>query len=138
MTHALRGGFVVAQSVHYGMEWDEEEQTSSMPLLRLRTYLIDAETGNGGLVGEDLPWIAWIGDSSFITIRSLPYPKLEVRALASHQLVQDHALDTQFVQLNAEHEPMGHVEQAEVARLPQVRPYSGRARGPAGRVPPIC
>ena len=54
-----------------------------MPVLRMRTYLIDQETGEGGVVSDDLPWIAWIGDSSFITVPSDPYPKVEVRRAVS-------------------------------------------------------
>lgn len=78
--HALRPGFIVLQAAHRGRPVPDQG-LSSMPTLRLRTYLIDQETGNGGVVGDDLPWIAWIGDSSFITVSSYPYPKVEVRAL---------------------------------------------------------
>ena len=78
--HALRPGFVVLQAVHQGRPVPGEG-LASMPVLRMRTYLIDQETGDGGVVSERLPWIAWIGDSSFITVPSDPYPKVEVREL---------------------------------------------------------
>ncbi len=78
--HALRSGFIVLQAAHRGRPVPDQG-LASMPVLRLRTYLIDRETGNGGVVGDDLPWIAWIGDSSFITVPSDPYPKVEVRGL---------------------------------------------------------
>ena len=76
--HALRRGFVVLQAAHRGHP--AGQGLASMPVLRLRTYLIDLETGNGGVVSDDLPWIAWVGDSSFITVASDPYPGVEVRA----------------------------------------------------------
>lgn len=79
---ALRPGFVVLQAAHLGRPVPNEG-LASMSTLRFRTYLIDQETGNGGVVGDSLPWIAWIGDSSFITVPSEPYPKVEVRALPS-------------------------------------------------------
>ena len=79
--HALRPGFVVLQAVHQGNP-PPGEGLASMPVLRMRTYLLDQETGNGGVVSDELPWIAWIGDSSFITVPSDPYPKVEVRALS--------------------------------------------------------
>ncbi len=78
--HALRPGFVVLQAAHLGRPVPGQG-LASMPVLRLRTYLIDQETGDGGVVSDDLPWIAWIGDSSFITVPSDPYPKVEVRGL---------------------------------------------------------
>ena len=79
--HALPPGFVVLQTLLYerpapGEEWQ---------MTRRRTYLVDRETGNGGLVSDDLPWIAWIGDSSFITVPAEPYPKVEVRAIKEKQ-----------------------------------------------------
>ena len=80
--HALRPGFAVLQAAHLGRPVPGEG-LASMPILRFRTYLIDQETGNGSLVGDSLPWIAWIGDSSFITVPSEPYPKVEVRALSA-------------------------------------------------------
>lgn len=79
--HALRPGFVVLQAAHRGRPVPDQG-LASMPVLRLRTYLIDLETGAGGVVSDDLPWIAWIGDSSFITVPSDPYPRVEVRALS--------------------------------------------------------
>ena len=80
-THALRPGFVVVQAVQLGRPVPNEG-LGSMPVLRMRTYLLDQETGNGGVVSDDLPWIAWIGESSFITVPSDPYPKVEVRGLS--------------------------------------------------------
>ncbi len=80
--HALPPGLVVLQAMHRGRPVPDEG-LASMPILRFRTYLIDRESGNGGLVSESLPWIAWIGDSSFVTVSHEPYPKVEVRALSS-------------------------------------------------------
>ena len=77
--HALNPGFVVLQTLLRGRLSDEGVPVRQV--LRRRTYLIDRESGNGGLVGDDLPWIGWVGDSSFVVVASEPYPKLEVRAL---------------------------------------------------------
>lgn len=85
--HAIPSGFVVVQTQHYEIPAPGEDWQATWR----RTYLIDQDTGNGGLVSESLPWIAWIGDESFITVPADPYPKVEVRALPSalRQAVQD-------------------------------------------------
>ena len=87
--HALRPGFVVLQTSLYEMETRpaSEERRYLWRSVRLRTYLIDRETGNGGLVGDSLPRIAWIGDSTYIAAWSDPYPRVEVRAMPGWGIV---------------------------------------------------
>ena len=45
----------------------------------LRTYLVDAATGLGAFLGDDLPVIASIQPDGYIATFSDPYPRLEVR-----------------------------------------------------------
>ena len=79
--HALRPAFVVLQTtLHLGASSREEIGTFWQPVRR-RTYLVDQATGNGGLVSDSLPQIAWIGDSTFVVGFSEPYPRVEVRVL---------------------------------------------------------
>ena len=77
--HALPPGFVVLQTVLYEFRGRGEDR--SWESVRRRTYLVDQETGNGGLVGDDLPRIAWIGDSTYVAAWSFPYPRAEVRVM---------------------------------------------------------
>lgn len=48
-----------------------------------RTYLIDAATGRGALVGE-LPLVAAMDSVRQVAMWLFPYPRLEVRAVVSH------------------------------------------------------
>lgn len=48
-----------------------------------RTYLIDAETGRGALIGPS-PLVAAMDSVRQVAMWLLPYPRLEVRAVASH------------------------------------------------------
>ena len=45
----------------------------------LTTYLIDAKTGIGASLGDDLPAIAAVYDGGFVAVFQEPYPRLEVR-----------------------------------------------------------
>ena len=45
----------------------------------LTTYLIDAKTGIGGSLGDDVPAIAAVYDGGFVAVFQEPYPRLEVR-----------------------------------------------------------
>lgn len=79
--HALPPGLVVLQTVMEetrgtGEDWRWET-------VRRRTYLVDQETGNGGLISDSLPRIAWIGDSTYVAAWSFPYPRIEVRVMPS-------------------------------------------------------
>ena len=81
--HAMPSGFLVLQTVLYetvekGEDWEDWE----WQVVRRRTYLIDQYTGEGGLVSDGFPSIAWVGDSTFVVESSFPYPKVEVRVLA--------------------------------------------------------
>ena len=75
--HALPPDFVILQTLYHERR---PAPGKASERTRRRTYLVDRETGNGGLVSDGLPWIAWIGDSSFVTVPSEPFPKVEVRA----------------------------------------------------------
>lgn len=46
----------------------------------LKTYLIDASTGIGASLGDDVPAIAAVYDGGFVAVFQEPYPRLEVRA----------------------------------------------------------
>ena len=48
---------------------------------RLRTYLLDAATGHGALISEDLPQIREIAGGRMVVAWDDPYPRLEVREL---------------------------------------------------------
>jgi len=77
--HALPPGFVVLQTVMYEYRGTGEDRRWES--VRRRTYLVDQETGNGGLVSDSLPRIAWIGDSTYVAAWSFPYPRVEVRVM---------------------------------------------------------
>ena len=77
--HALPPGFVVLQTVRYEHRGTGEDR--AWEAVRRRTYLVDQETGNGGLVSDSLPRIAWIGDSTYVAAWSFPYPRAEVRRM---------------------------------------------------------
>ena len=77
--HALPPGFVVLQTVRYEFRGTGEDR--AWEAVRRRTYLVDQETGNGGLVSDSVPRIAWIGDSTYVAAWSFPYPRVEVRAM---------------------------------------------------------
>lgn len=47
----------------------------------LTTYLIDARTGIGASLGDDVPAIAAVYDGGFVAVFQEPYPRLEVKAL---------------------------------------------------------
>lgn len=76
--HALAPGFVVLQTGYYERSFPDQDWR----MTRLRTYLLDQHTGNGGLVGDNLPRIVWTGDSSYVAAWSQPHAKVEVRALS--------------------------------------------------------
>ena len=46
---------------------------------RLRTYLLDAETGRGALISEDLPRIMRIAPDRLVVAWNDPYPRIEIR-----------------------------------------------------------
>ena len=77
--HALPPGLVVLQTVMYEYRGTGEDRR--WETVRRRTYLVDQETGNGGLVSDSLPRIAWIGDSTYVAAWSFPYPRVEVRVV---------------------------------------------------------
>lgn len=85
--HALEPGFVVLQTARY--EYRGTGDDRSWDMVRLRTYLVDRETGNGGLVSDELPRIAWIADSTYVAAWSFPYPRVEVRSMAPKPIVSD-------------------------------------------------
>lgn len=49
--------------------------------LRIRTYLLDAATGRGALISEDLPRIMRVVPGRFVAGWNDPYPRIEVREL---------------------------------------------------------
>ena len=69
--HGTPSGHIVLQYAHRRAGID----------LRLRTYLVDAATGFGALLSEDLPSIKFIGPESNVAAFSDPYPRIEVRAM---------------------------------------------------------
>ena len=77
--HALEPGFVVLQTARY--EYRGTGENRVWEVVRLRTYLVDRETGNGGFVSDELPRIAWIGDSTYVAAWSFPYPRVKVRSM---------------------------------------------------------
>lgn len=79
--HALPPGHVVLQTGMYEYRGTGEDRR--WETVRRRTYLIDQKTGNGGLVSDSLPRIAWIGDSTYVAAFSFPYPRVEVRVMPS-------------------------------------------------------
>ena len=79
--HALKPGFVVLQTWLHEIRTNPENGERVRESLRRRTYLLDQETGNGGLVSDSLPRIAWIGDSTYAATWSFPYPRVEVRLM---------------------------------------------------------
>ena len=81
VAHALPPGFVVLQTAMYEHRGTGEDLRWES--VRRRTYLVDQETGNGGLVSDSLPRIAWIGDSTYVAAFSFPYPRVEVRVMPS-------------------------------------------------------
>ena len=50
--------------------------------IRVRTYLLDAATGYGALISDDLPQIREIAGDRIVVAWDDPYPRLEVRELA--------------------------------------------------------
>ena len=50
----------------------------------LTTYLIDARTGIGASLGDDVPAIVAVYDGGFVAVFQEPYPRLEVRASRGH------------------------------------------------------
>ncbi len=50
--------------------------------IRVRTYLLDAATGYGALISDDLPQIREIAGGRIVVAWDDPYPRLEVRELA--------------------------------------------------------
>ena len=85
--HALQPGFFVLQTLLYESRGTGEDR--AWQSVRRRTYLVDQETGNGGLVGDELPRIAWIGDSTYVAAWSFPYPRVEVRVMAPKPILSD-------------------------------------------------
>ncbi len=53
--------------------------------LRIRTYLLDAATGQGALISEDLPRIMKMVPGRFVAGWNNPYPRIEVRELEAGQ-----------------------------------------------------
>lgn len=46
---------------------------------QIRTYLVDAATGNGALVSDSLPLIMTADSTRHVAVWLTPYPRLEVR-----------------------------------------------------------
>jgi len=67
---AMPSGHVVLQYQRYGEMSD---------LRALRTYLLDPATGQGSLIGEDLPVIQSFYDGGYVASFEDPYPRLEMR-----------------------------------------------------------
>ena len=78
--HAIEPGFVVLQTARYEYRGTGEDRV--WEVVRRRTHLVDRETGNGGLVSDSLPRIAWIGGSTYVAAWSFPYPRVEVREMS--------------------------------------------------------
>ena len=70
--HALSPGHIVVQTLRFRF------LTLS---IRVRTYLLDAATGHGALISEDLPQIREIAGGRMVVAWDDPYPRLEVREL---------------------------------------------------------
>lgn len=51
---------------------------------RLRTYLLDADTGRGALIGEDFPRIVGLTQDRLVAAWDDPYPRIEVRELPDY------------------------------------------------------
>ena len=49
--------------------------------LRIRTYLVDAATGQGALISEDFPRIMKMFPGRFVAGWNDPYPRIEVREI---------------------------------------------------------
>ena len=81
VVHALRPGLLVLQTLLYERARGTPYEDWRWQAVRRRTYLLDQETGNGGLVSDDLPRIAWVGDGRYMATRSDPYPQVEVRVM---------------------------------------------------------
>ena len=71
--HALSPDHIVVQTLRFRF------LTFSF---RLRTYLLDAATGYGALISDDLPQIREITRDRLVVAWDDPYPRLEVRELA--------------------------------------------------------
>ncbi len=69
--HVLAGRHIVWQT-YYRRLFSE----------RIRTYLIDAATGQGALISEDFPRIMRMTPRRFVVAWNDPYPRIEVRDLA--------------------------------------------------------
>lgn len=68
--HALGGSHIVLQAGY-----------QRLLSLRIRTYLVDATTGLGALISEDLPRIMKMVPGRFVAGWNDPYPRIEVREL---------------------------------------------------------
>ena len=68
--HVLAGGHIVWQT-YYRRLFSE----------RIRTYLVDAATGQGALISEDFPRIMRVTSERFVVAWNDPYPRIEVREL---------------------------------------------------------
>ena len=71
--HVLGGSHIVVQAGY-----------RRLLSLRIRTYLVDAATGQGALVSEDLPRIMKMVPGRFVAGWNDPYPRIEVRELAGN------------------------------------------------------
>lgn len=69
--HGMSTGHIVLQYSHRRAGIDSH----------LRTYVVDAATGGGALISNDLPSIKFIGQERYIATFSDPYPRLEVRVM---------------------------------------------------------
>lgn len=76
---AMPSGFLVLQTALY--EYVGEGEEWEWRVVRRRTYLLDGETGEGGLVSDGLPTISWMGDSTLVAEESFPFPRIEVRVM---------------------------------------------------------
>ena len=71
--HVLAGRYIIWQT-YYRRLFSE----------RIRTYLIDAATGQGALISEDFPRIMRMAPQRFVVAWNDPYPRVEVRELGGN------------------------------------------------------
>ena len=71
--HALAGRHIVWQTYY-----------QRLVSARIRTYLIDAVTGQGALISENFPQLLEMTPERFVAVWNDPYPRIEVRELVGN------------------------------------------------------
>ncbi len=56
-----------------------ESREAGEPFVRLDTYLLRDESGEGIYLGEDLPLLAYVDDDKAVVVEQDPFPRLDVR-----------------------------------------------------------